>query len=260
MSSLCISALAWDIQDEPDILPILKKHSIHHIEGIPWRIWSQKKFLLPEEFKVQAFQALLYGFDSQNFQLFGDSFQRQKLMDHLFDILKVAHDLKIRSCIFGSPKNRSYDSSILSSKDATVIALKFFKELGDRIQGFDSFLCLEPNPTIYGCNFLTTTEETLEFLHELNHEKILLNLDLGAVTQNNEDIHHLLSQVKNRLGHVHISEPGLMPISQNPLHLEYAKHLKNFDFSGVISIEMKKLSEPLKELPSLLSWILKTYN
>ena len=98
---------------------------------------------------------------------------------------------------------------------------------------------------MYKCNFLTTTEETGLFVKELDCSNIQMNLDLGAVTINDENLGEILDRFHNVIGHIHISEPELAPVpneANKPRHAAMSKLLRTFEHKlkvKVASIEMK---------------------
>ncbi|UUZ47156.1 sugar phosphate isomerase/epimerase [Massilia sp. B-10] len=87
--------------------------------------------------------------------------------------------------VFGSPKNR--DRGGLSDEQALQAALPFFARLGEIAHRCGVTVCLEPNPTCYGANFMTTTADTASVVGQLGHPAIRMQLDTGALTINGED-------------------------------------------------------------------------
>jgi len=150
--------------------------------------------------------------------------------------------------VFGCPKNRN-----LYHEDDYQVAIEFFRELGDVAYHSDTTLALEANPTIYGTNFLNKTEETLKIIKEINSPGLKLNLDLGTIIFNNEDISMFVGQGK-WINHVHISEPGLKMIEQRKLHEEVKHILMAENYEHYISIEMGK-QDNLDELKNVFRYI-----
>jgi len=66
----------------------------------------------------------------------------------------------------------------------------------------------------------------------------LINLDLGAMIQNGEDM-HVVDEARDYLNHVHISEPGLALPEQRELHRELARYLKETAYDKYVSLETK---------------------
>lgn len=252
MTAACISALAWSEQDEPQIFKLLQKHVVRHIELIPHRLHGSplqtKSILADLNIQATAFQALLFG--TQDLHLFQTERQREQLFAHLAGLCDQAAILGVKSLVFGSPKNRFIDLSVLSMAAAQDIAAEFFLKLAEVAKAAQTHICLEPNPTHYGANFLTTTLETADFVKRLNHPAVRLNLDLGAVALNTESLARLWPQIRNWIGHIHWSLPDLKPVYSGPTDdLKTVVQLlkgeaADFRSDGVISIEMTPAKDP----------------
>ncbi|MGL6168125.1 MAG: sugar phosphate isomerase/epimerase family protein, partial [Fusobacteriaceae bacterium] len=118
---------------------------------------------------------------------------------------------------------------------------------------------IEANPDIYGGNFITKTEEAINFVLECNSEGVGLNLDLGTMIQNNESLEILDKIAIEKISHVHISEPYLNLISKDniELHKNLFQYLKNKNYKDYISIEMKYIEDDnLKNIEKTLDYIL----
>ncbi|MBQ1872885.1 MAG: TIM barrel protein [Succinivibrionaceae bacterium] len=107
------------------------------------------------------------------------------------------------------------DRSGLSDAEAEDTALRFFGRLGDIAQSHGVVITLEPNPVCYGTNWITTTKEAHEFVKELGNPGIAMQLDTGTVITNSEDTAEF-NEVKEAVGHVHLSEPKLLPLCLAP--------------------------------------------
>jgi sugar phosphate isomerase/epimerase len=112
--------------------------------------------------------------------------------------------------VFGSPKNR--DRSGLSDAESMVMAVAFFRRLGDIARSHGVMICLEPNPPCYGANFLTTSAETARVVAQVADPAIRMQFDTGALTINDEDPDRVLRESAPLIGHVHASEPNLLPL------------------------------------------------
>ena len=76
----------------------------------------------------------------------------------------------------------------------------------------------------------------------VNSKGFLLNLDVGTMIQNEEDVNELEGKV-GLINHVHISEPNLKPIKERKLHKDLKKVLENESYTGFVSIEMGKTDD-----------------
>ena len=98
---------------------------------------------------------------------------------------------------------------------------------------------MEANPPIYNTNFINDTVSAIELIEQVGSDGFKLNLDLGTVIQNRENLSELIGKV-SIINHVHISEPGLAPIERRPEHKELALLLGAVGYSGFVSIEMAR--------------------
>ena len=220
---LSISNIAWEKDEEPQIAELLGRLGVTAVdvahskyfpdaaeatdEGIrKVRTWWEERGI-----SIYGMQSLLFG--TKGLNVFGDSESQSKLLTHLGHVCRIAEGLGAKRLVFGSPKNR--DRSGLTDSDAHDIALRFFSRLGDIAQSHGVVITLEPNPVCYGTNWITTTKEACSFVKELGNPSIAMQLDTGTVITNSEATAEF-SEVKEAVGHVHLSEPKLLPLCLAP--------------------------------------------
>ena len=159
------------------------------------------------------------------------------MLQHLNSMCRIGAGLGSTKLVFGSPKNR--DRTTLSDDEATELAVPFFRRLGDIAASHAVTICLEPNPVRYGANFMTTSDETALMVQEVAHPAIKMQFDTGAVTINGEDPSSVLKKYGHLVGHVHISEPDLVPLGDGATnHEEIAKALSIHLTDQTLTIEM----------------------
>lgn len=221
MTRISISNIAWDVRFDGFVADLLSSLDVHHVDIAPG-----KYFPNPEEatdadilavrrtweergFAPAGFQSLLFG--TKGLNVFGPKDVRERMLARLFHVCRVAAGLGAGRLVFGSPKNR--DRSGLSDEETRNVALDFFGRLGNVARSFGVAVCLEPNPVAYGANFLTTTREAYDFVAALDHPGIRLQLDTGTLFMNCEPP-GIIATVLDRVGHVHVSEPDLVPLGE----------------------------------------------
>ena len=101
---------------------------------------------------------------------------------------------------------------------------------------------MEANPTIYGTNFVNTTESAIELIEEVDSDGFKLNLDIGTMVENGESV-AVLAGKERLINHVHISEPGLKAIQKRKLHEEVSEMLEKSGYNGFVSIEVGRQDE-----------------
>lgn len=242
--NLSISNIAWDQKKDSKIYSLLKKYKYNGIEIAP-TIWfpespydqNDEAHKISRELKntydlsIFSIQSICYG---KNENFFNSVIEFNYLLGYLKKAIDFAYSIGCPNIVFGCPKNR-----IIESENQIGIALDFFNKLGDYATSRNVFVSIEPNPTIYGTNFLNTTEQTIDFIKTLNHPNIKLNVDLGTMIYNNESL-DILRNNSELIGHIHLSEPYLKLIKVNELHYELFKFIKDIKYTKCVSIEMKK--------------------
>ncbi|HCT63576.1 MAG TPA: endonuclease [Erysipelotrichaceae bacterium] len=255
--NLSISNIAWDSENNSEVYQLLKKYKYTGIEIAP-TIWfpenpydniinAQKLSNDLENnlnLRIFSMQSICYG-KTEN--IFGTEFEYRNLLNYTKQSIDFAHSINCPNIVFGCPKNR-----IISSEDQVIRAYEFFNELGNYASNKNVVISIEPNPTIYGTNFLNTTKQVIDFIKELKHPNILLNVDLGTIIYNNESL-DILRTNSNLIGHIHLSEPNLERLNVNERYTELITLVHDIEYSKCLSIEMKKqsltdLEETLKEV------------
>lgn len=244
---VAISNIAWDTTEDDVVARLLKQHGITAIDIAPGKYFPEpakataeeiirvKNWWSEHDIEITGMQALLFGTTGLN--VFGSAESREKLLTHLHGVCRIGAGLGATRIVFGSPKNR--DRSGLSDQEALDIAIPFFRELGDIAQAAGVTICLEPNPPCYGANFMTTSKDTIEVVRLVAHPAIRMQLDTGALTINNEDPLAILQDCAPWIGHVHLSEPDLLPLGDGgTAHEQMAAAVIQYLPTHVATIEM----------------------
>lgn len=244
---LAISNIAWDVSEDELVADLLSRYSVDAIDIAPGKyfpdpakalapdILAVKQWWASKGIEITGMQSLLFGTTGLN--VFGTEESQGALLRHLREVCRIAAGLGASRLVFGSPKNR--DRSGLDDYTALEIAVEFFRRLGDVAQEYGVIICLEPNPTCYGSNFMTTSAETQAVVELVAHPSIRMQLDTGAITINGEDPHQVIRASATLIGHVHASEPALLPLGDGPTeHVKISEELRAALPQYVVSIEM----------------------
>lgn len=217
---LAISNIAWDVAEDPTIVTLLHRFGIDAIDVAPSKYFPQPGSITDEDIarvknwwvdrgiEITGMQSLLFG--TTGFNLFGSLERQDAMLQHLRAVCRVGAGLGAQRLVFGSPKNR--DRSGLSDSQAMDLAASFFQRLGDIALSYEVVICLEPNPTCYGANFMTTSAETARVVRQVAHPAIRMQFDTGALAVNCEDPATVLQDCADLIGHVHASEPDLLAL------------------------------------------------
>ena len=253
MVKLSISNIAWGTESDARILPLLHKHGFTGLEIAPTRVFPDSPYCHLQEAKewrdsivelyhleISSMQSIWYGHKEK---LFGTKSERKILLDYTKQAVDFAEVVGCQNLVFGSPVNRDTDSI----SKAYPIAVEFFRELGQYALEHHTVISIEPNPVIYKTHFINTTEQAAELVDKVDSEGIRVNVDLGTILNNEEDIRYLL-QIPEYINHIHISEPGLKMIEKRNLHRSLFQILKKINYQYYVSIEMSNVNDEAKVL------------
>ncbi len=244
---LAISNIAWDVAEDGAIAALLHRLNIDAIDVAPGKYFPEptkatiediekvKHWWASRGIEITGMQSLLFGTTGLN--MFGSAETQEIMLRHMNAVCRIGGCLGATRLVFGSPKNR--DRSGLSDQKAMEVALPFFRRLGDIAQSHGVLICLEPNPTCYGANFMTTSAETAQVVADIGHRAIKMQLDTGALAINGEDVLSLLASIAPLIGHIHASEPNLIPLGDAGTdHKTIYDALQKYLPNHIVSIEM----------------------
>ncbi|CAG8871560.1 hypothetical protein PS627_04508 [Pseudomonas fluorescens] len=244
---LAISNIAWDAIEDQAVADLLGCFAVDAIDIAPGKYFPEpakataldmarvKAWWAERGIALTGMQALLFGTTGLN--VFGTAESQAALLEHLSHVCRIGGGLGATRLVFGSPKNR--DRSSLDDEQTLAIAVPFFRQLGDIAQANGVVVCLEPNPTCYGANFMTTSAETAAVVRAVAHPAIRMQLDTGALAINGEDPQQVLAACSDLIGHVHASEPDLLPLGDGTTaHAAMAAAIEHYLPDHLVSIEM----------------------
>jgi len=244
---LAISNIAWDVAEDQALAALLQGYHVDAIDIAPGKYFPRpgetteadilkvRQWWADRGIEITGMQALLFGTTGLN--VFGPPESQAALLQHLGAVCRIGAILGAPRIVFGSPKNR--DRSGLSDAETMEMATAFFRRLGDLAAAQGVMICLEPNPTCYGANFMTTSLDTAQVVSHIAHPAIRMQFDTGALTINGEDPSSVLQMSAGLIGHVHASEPNLLPLGDGnsdhvAMHLALSRHLPHH----LVTIEM----------------------
>jgi D-psicose/D-tagatose/L-ribulose 3-epimerase len=244
---LAISNIAWDIDEDEVIAKLLQRFGVDAIDIAPGKYFHEfgkvtsdeiarvKNWWLERGIEITGMQALLFGTTGLN--VFGHHESQVAMLRHLAAVCRIGKGLGAKRIVFGSPKNR--DRLGLTDQETIDVAIPFFRNLGEIAQSYGVVICLEPNPTCYGSNFMTTSYETAKVVRRIDHPSIEMQLDSGTLAINNEDTLTVLNDCAPLIGHIHASEPGLVPLGEGGVdHAKFAAALKQYLPNHLVTLEM----------------------
>jgi sugar phosphate isomerase/epimerase len=244
---LAISNIAWDRAEDGVVAALLQRCQVDAIDIAPGKYFPQpanatassislvRKWWAARGLEITGMQALLFGTSGLN--VFGSAESQDALLQHLDAVCRIGAGLNAPRLVFGSPKNR--DRSGLSDAETMAMAIPFFRRLGDIAGAHGVTICLEPNPTCYGANFMTTSRETAQVVSQIAHPAIRMQFDTGALTISGEDAATVLQEFSTLIAHIHASDPHLLPLGDGGTdHTTMFKALVSCLPHYLVSIEM----------------------
>lgn len=259
------SCLGWNAEEHEGAAALLKHHGAAGIELVPTAIWGEwdKAFAagadIPVSFAGMAMpsmQSLLFGLP--DLKLFHGGEAEDCLVEHLGRLFRLASKFGVRALIFGSPRNRSRET--ISLEDAMGQFEAFADRVGPLAAAAGTLLCLEANPTLYGCDFVTDTPTLVNLFERIRQPGIGLHFDTGAAAINGENLAALIREVGPALDHIHASEPKLATFAQPSYHhRDVAQALRDVDYRHFVSIEMVRGPNGLADLDEALAFVTDCY-
>lgn len=244
---LAISNIAWDVAEDEIVAQMLQRYDMDAVDVAPGKYFPEPANASDDDIKhvkawwaergieITGMQALLFGTSGLN--VFGPADVQDALLTHLAAVCRIGAGLGAVRVVFGSPKNR--DRSGLTDQEAMAVAVPFFQRLGDIAAANGVIICLEPNPPCYGANFMTTSAETAQVVAQVAHPAIRMQLDTGALTINVEEVIGVLERYADLIGHVHASEPDLLPLGEGGTdHAKVHAALAQYLPQHLVAIEM----------------------
>lgn len=244
---LSFSNIAWCAEDDTHIYDLLKQNGFCGVEIAPTRIfpnnpygdlnvarrWSENTRAV-YGLSVSSMQSIWYG---RTEKLFGTPEEYDFLISYTKKAIDFASAIGCKNLVFGCPRNRE-----IPNNANPEIAVRFFREVGDYAFSHSTCIGMEANPPIYNTNYITDTSSAIELIKEVGSKGFKLNLDIGTMIYNHEDVLEIEKNV-NLINHVHISEPGLKPLQEREIHKSLAYVLHKNEFPGYISVEMAKIED-----------------
>ncbi len=243
---IAISNIAWDVSEDEAVASLLQEHRVDAIDIAPENTSPSQRAPALRPFST---------FVTSGHAAVSSSLACNRCCLARRDSICLEPPLRARPCsrglppspgsaaswaqrlVFGSPKNR--DRGDLGDEAVLDVAVPFFRELGDVAGSHGVTFCLEPNPTCYGANFMTDSEETARIVRLVDHPAICMQFDTGSLAINGEDPSAILRKHGGLVGHVHASEPQLVPLGDGTTdHRAMSAAVETWLPQHVVSIEM----------------------
>lgn len=260
---LSISNIAWGAEHDAEMYQYLHEVGFAGLEIAPTRVFPEAPYdkladakewarLLKDKYSLEipSMQSIWYGHQEK---IFGTKEERLVLIDYTKKAVDFAEAIGCKNLVFGNPKNRDTDDI----PGIYPLAISFFREIGDYAAEHGTTIAIEANPPIYNTRFINTTEQAVELAYKCDSKGVKVNVDLGTIIYNNEEI-EFLKQISDFVNHVHISEPGLGPIEHREMHELLFSILAELHYGRYVSIEMSNKGD-LAQVRVIMDYI-KAFN
>lgn len=265
---LSVSNIAWDPEEDAEVLALLAKRGVAGVEVAPSKLWPDWRGATPaaareaarrfadQGFAVPALQAILFG--RPELKVFGDDAGQAALLDHLERVAELAAGLGAKALVFGSPKNR--DPGDLPPEEAFKRGVEVFRRIGERFAPHGVNLCLEPNPGVYACRFMTSYRDVQRMVAEVGHESVCIHLDVACIELEGDDPVEAVQGCAGGIAHFHATEPNLGDFDAPRMrHAEVGRALREADYDGWVSIEMRRPEDPIASIEQAVSFVQERY-
>ncbi len=244
-----LSNIAWSKEQDELLYQYMQQAGVTGLEIAPTRFYdnpyshtAEVKELsrsLKEKYNLTicSMQSIWYGYSESIY----NEYERKIIFDYSISAINFAAAANIKNIVFGCPKNRNIPEG-MDKKFAAEIACEFLFKLAEYSYKNGTIFSLEPNPEIYGTNFINSTSEAFSFVKHVNSKGLKVNVDIGTMINMNEST-DILAQNKDLINHVHLSVPYLEYVEYHPIHDELKDTLAKMDYRNYLSIEMKNLGD-----------------
>ena len=142
-----------------------------------------------------------------------------------------------------------------------LMVLIFFQRAGEVCAKWNVKLCLEPNPSVYHCHFMTHWYEVFEMVKQVSHPGISVHLDTACIYLEGDDVVSAIHECAGKITHFHVTEPNLGDFSKPELdHAVIGQALKDSGYDGWLSIEMRRSDNPQKSIKEAVLRVLDWYS
>jgi len=162
---------------------------------------------------------------------------RKATGEYLFQIAQACADFGGNILVFGSPAQRNLPPD-MSLEEGRDLAADTFRHMLPALAERQVRLCLEPLTT-KETNFLTSCEETMQLVRQLDHPQVCLHQDVKAMLPEAKPIPELIHEFAPYVGHFHVNDsnllgPGMGETDYHPI----IQALLDTHYSGWVSVEV----------------------
>jgi sugar phosphate isomerase/epimerase len=237
--TLSISNIAWAYSQTDDILKLLKRFGITCLEIAPTKMASwdsiDNTLLTSALLKPCTYTSCKSIFFNTSITLFENP---DTFIEHYRKVASICRTLGIKTVVFGSPKQRH-----IGNHDIMCI-VPIFREIATISKEHNLLFCIEPNAKDYGCTWLTTISDVLQFIRIIDRDTIKLNLDTGNYLME-QDVFIFDNDTVSYIGNIQVSNRHLQPLcdintTDMTITKNLIKNITDLEWNGTVSLEMRE--------------------
>jgi sugar phosphate isomerase/epimerase len=162
---------------------------------------------------------------------------RQRTADYLAELTRGCADLGGKLMVFGSPASRKVPEGH-TAEQALDLAADTFRRVTPALDEYGVDLCLEPlGPA--ETDFLRTAAETRELIRRIDHLKVVLHLDVKAMSTEPSPIPEVIAANRDLARHFHANDPNLRGPGMGDVNfVPIFRALREIEYMGFVSVEV----------------------
>ena len=248
-----VSNIGFSSYEHEPLLDAVKGLGFDGLEVAPSRVWRDtwkglsaadvdlyRRMVERSGLSVVGLHSLF--FDHPELSIFGSAQVRAEAVKFLVHLSAVCRDLGGKTLIFGSPSARR--RADMSMQDALDAAAQVFEQVHEKTTGHGTVFCMEPlGPS--ETDFCNTIVEIAQLYERIDGDAMQFQIDVRALSANDEMNPAVFNRVKSRLAHVHVNaaDLGQLRMDDGVQHKQAGQLLKQINYTGYLSLEQRAVDQ-----------------